>query len=130
MHIDEAFPSKYLKASDLKGRDISVVISAAEVEEIGDERKLVLAFQGAQKTFVCNRTNAMMIADLYGPDTDGWIGKEITLYPTKVPFQGKLTDATRVKAPARRAAQNGNPKPPPSPPNDPARDEMDSEIPF
>lgn len=105
MHIDQAFPSKYIKASDLKGRDVTVVIASAEIESIGDDRKLVLGFQGKEKTLVCNRTNAMVISDMYGMDTDQWLGREIVLFATKVPFQGKLTDAVRVKEPPRRQPQ-------------------------
>ncbi len=107
MDINQAFPSKYIKAADLKGRDVIVVIASAEIETIGDDRKLVLAFQGKEKTLVCNRTNALTVAELYGNDTDSWLGREVVLFATKVPFQGKLTDAIRVKAPPRRPAQNG-----------------------
>ncbi len=105
MDINEAFPSKFIKAADLKGRDVTVVIASCEIETIGDERKLVLAFQGKDKTLVCNRTNALTVAEMYGNDTDQWVGREIVLFATKVPFQGKLTDAIRVKEPQRRPAQ-------------------------
>ena len=30
-----------------------------------------------------NRTNAMIIASLYGPETDSWLGKAVTVYAAR-----------------------------------------------
>ena len=63
MNINDAFPSKYLKASDLQGRTISVVMSRVEKEDIGKgEKKLILYFQGKQKGMVLNKTKANNIS--------------------------------------------------------------------
>ena len=101
MHIDDAFPSKYIKAGNLSGKEHAVEIARIEIETMGDDRKPVLYFAGKQKGMVLNRTNADMIADSYGPDMDEWIGKSIVLYPDRVAFQGKIVDAIRCKV-ARR----------------------------
>lgn len=103
MHIDEAFPSKYLKASDLQGRNVTVKMGRAEVEKIGEDKKLILYFQGKEKGMVLNKTNANNIASIYGGDTDDWYGKEITLFEAMVDFQGKTVPALRVRAPRRDA---------------------------
>lgn len=103
MHIDEAFPSKYLKASDLQGRNVTVKMGRAEVEKIGEDKKLILYFQGKEKGMVLNKTNANNIAGIYGGDTDDWYGKEITLFEAMVDFQGKTVPALRVRAPRRDA---------------------------
>ena len=100
MNINEAFPSKYLKASDLQGRTISVTMARVEKEDIGKgEKKLILYFQGKQKGMVLNKTNANNIAHLYGPDTTDWEGREITLFEAMVDFQGKTVPALRVRGP-------------------------------
>jgi len=109
MNINDIFPSKYLKASDLKGTTPTVCISRYEMEQLGDQKKLVLYFQNKQKGMICNRTNADRIAFLYSPDTDNWIGKEITIYADMVSFQGKTMEALRVRPPAKR--NGGAPKP-------------------
>lgn len=44
------------------------------------KRKCVITFKGAQKAMVCNTTNCELIENMYGSDTDGWIGKRITIY--------------------------------------------------
>ena len=112
MNINDIFPSKFLKAADLKGREPTVVIERLEMEQLGEQRKLVIYFQGKEKGLVCNRTNADRIAYMYSPDTDGWIGKEITLYADMVTFQGRTMEALRVKPPKKyNAAKPAAPPP-------------------
>lgn len=48
------------------------------------KRKCVVTFQRARKKFVANTTNCEVIESLYGGDTDGWIGKLVTLYQADV----------------------------------------------
>jgi hypothetical protein len=99
-NINDAFPSKYLSASDLGGRSATVVIANARIEQIGKGAeagpKIVLQFVGKQKLFVCNKTNAKTIASLHGEDTDGWLGKAITIAPREVEFQGNMVWSIRV----------------------------------
>ena len=126
MNINEVFPSKYLKAADLQGRQVTVKIRSAEQEVMGDDRKLVVYFEGKEKGFVCNKTNANNIAALYGPDTDNWVGSEITLFEAMVDFQGKTVPSIRVRAPQRATPQRQ-----PAPAKQPApADDMNDEIPF
>lgn len=105
MRVGSAFPSKYLKAEDLNGRDVTVTISKVKMESIGqndDEgEKLVIYFEGKQKGMVCNRTNANKISSAYGDETDDWVGCQITLYETEVEFSGRSVPAIRVKIPPR-----------------------------
>ena len=102
MKLSKAFPSKYLKADDLQGRRVSVVIESSDMEDIGGDggEKLVLRFVGKDKGLVCNMTNANMIAEIIGSEaTDDWSGQKIVLYATKVDFQGKRVSAIRIEAP-------------------------------
>ncbi len=66
-------------------------------------------FRGKQKRLVLNKTNAKTIAGLYGDDTEGWIGKRITLVVREVEFEGSIVLAIRVSG---RIPQ---PKPPETP---------------
>jgi hypothetical protein len=127
--INEAFPSKYLKAADLQKRQVAVVISHAQFEQIGSDNKLVLYFQGKQKGVVMNKTNAGVIANAYGDETEDWAGKPVTLFEAMVEYQGKLAPAIRMMipnsgvrpAPAARAS---------SAEMQPASRELNDEIPF
>jgi len=92
------FPTRYVSVSDLNGRDVTVVINNVVVETLGDDSsKPVAYFVGTEKGLVLNKTNNNMIIEMHGTDTSNWIGKSVTLYPTKVEFQGKLTDAICIR---------------------------------
>lgn len=118
MKISVLFPSKYVKAADLEGRNVTLTITKLVVEEMGHgsekEQKPVLYFEKATKGLVLNRTNAMIIASLYGDETNDWRGKRITIYPTKVRAFGSMQDCVRVreeipaqrKAPAQHVEEN------------------------
>ncbi len=49
MNINDQFPSKYMKASDLQGKSFTLTIASIEREEMGGEMKLILYFRGAEK---------------------------------------------------------------------------------
>jgi hypothetical protein len=97
--INEAFPSNYLKAADLKGRNALVTMSHAEFEKIGDDRKLVLYFIGKDKGMVLNKTNAAKIAEAHGDETEDWKGQQIVLFEAMVEYQGNTVAAIRVRMP-------------------------------
>lgn len=103
MNVNEAFPSKYLKASDLDGKKIRVMVANVVMEEVGDGAKPVAYFSGKKKGLVLNKTNAMIIASGYGPETSGWEGAEIDLYPGKTQFNGQMVDCLKVEVPAKQA---------------------------
>ena len=105
MNINDVFPSKYLKASDLTNSDgstksVIVIMSHYEIEKVGDDTKPVLYFQGATKGLVLNVTNANVISQINGEEMDLWRGKQIELWvKPDVEFQGKTGPAIRVRAP-------------------------------
>lgn len=139
MRVSEAFPSNYVKAADLNGKAVTVVIERVTIEDIGKDRKMVVYFQGKEKGLVTNKTNANNIALLYGDDTDNWIAREVVLFSAWVDYQGKSVEAIRVRGPAsdRRAAapQQGGAAPqqraaPPRQPVPQTSADLDDEIPF
>lgn len=124
MKIGEAFPSDYLKASDVE-RTVLFTMSHVEMRDVGDDHKPVLFFIGQQKGLVLNRTNSATISDAYGEDTEGWQGKQLVLFKDdNVYYAGKKTPAIRVRKPKIKATQPA-PEPPP-----PIEDDMADEIPF
>src|SRR5262249_49284118 len=129
MKISNAYPSKYVSASDLNGRNVSVIIARAEMEKLGNDHKPVLYFRGKEKGLVLNKTNAYAIKDAYGDDTDGWEGKELVLFEIMTDFQGKITPAIRVRTPSAKDRQ-GQPKPAPVVPADPLEHDPMRDIPF
>ena len=130
MRLNEAFPSNYLKAADLNGKSVTVVIAGVEMVELGQgrdkESKLLISFRGKEKQLVCNKTNATTIGKLYGDDTDDWVGQPITLAPREVEFQGEMVLAIRVSlqkpATAAVAAKPAAAKPAPAKAAEPVRE--------
>lgn len=109
MKISEEFPSKYLKAADLQGREVKCVMSNVEKEKLGDDMKLVLYFKGKEKGVVLNKTNSTTICDAYGDDTEDWYDQEIILFSVMVDFQGKVGPAIRMRVPTARDRKKADP---------------------
>jgi hypothetical protein len=105
MLIDDFYPSKYLKATDLKGHEATVEIENVAVETIGrdGERRPVASLVGKKKKLVLNKTNLRSIAAFLGPETASWPGNWIVIYPTTTDYAGKETACLRVKPPRDHA---------------------------
>ena len=102
MKISETFPSKYLKASDLGGREIRVTMANVEMEKLGDDMKPVIYFKGKEKGFCLNKTNSHTIVDAYGDDTEDWFDQPLILFSVMVDFQGKVGPAIRCRVPTAK----------------------------
>lgn len=129
-NINDAFPSNYLKASDLNGQQPVVTIDRVGFEAVGREKEMkpVLYFVGKEKGMVLNKTNGKNIAGLVGSfQTEDWSGMKIRLYATHVEFNGETVETIRIKA----APPNGNGSARPVPPPPPVDEHLDdSDIPF
>jgi hypothetical protein len=102
MRIDQMFESssnKYLKAADLNGREVTLKIASLQMETFGKEadEKPVLSFDRTEKRLALNKTNARTIASMYGKESDGWIGKTITLFPTTTEYAGDMVACIRIR---------------------------------
>jgi hypothetical protein len=108
MRRNQAYPSKWLKAEDLNGQDLTVHIKAIDSTEFDDgNTQRVLYFADAKiKPLGLNVTNWETISDLHGEDDDDWIGCAVTLYPTKTKNQqGQRVACIRVRD--EKPAQSG-----------------------
>lgn len=99
MNINEIFTSDYLRAEDLKGKEVTVLISRVGTAELGNppKPKLAVFFKDKNKPLIVNQTNARVISSVYGDETDLWLGKQIVLYPTWIEFNGQQKQSIGVK---------------------------------
>ncbi len=98
MKVNEAFPSRFLKSEDLKGRKVAVTIKYVEMEKVGEDTRPVITFVGKDKVLTLNKTNSLMIAKIVGTDEmDEWSGAKIVLRPDVTTFGGKPIDCIRVE---------------------------------
>ena len=105
MNLDQMYPSKWLKASDLQNATIPVVIARVVAENVGDDAdKPVVYFHNKDKGLVLNKTNAMSIGVMHGQETEGWVGKTIELFPAVVMYQGQNVPCIRVRPVAQAEA--------------------------
>jgi hypothetical protein len=100
---------KWIYAFDLGGKDRNVRIvrvEAGTLEGLGGRKtkKPCVYFDGNDKPLALNATNAKTIAALVGSnDTDEWIGKWVTLYPTTCQGPtGETVECIRIRPRAPR----------------------------
>jgi len=90
MKVSEVYPSNFVAAGDLDGRDVTLTIArCADKNTVKREDgklidKAVLYFKEKPNGpgLVLGKTNARLIRLEHGNDMGKWIGKQITLYPT------------------------------------------------
>jgi hypothetical protein len=98
----ELFPSKYLRAADLKGKSRKVKIADVSHDTFKDNGvdvvKAILHLDDGTK-MVTNKTNWNLLAAISGEDDDAnWVGVEIELHAQKVSGPGgKVVDSIRVR---------------------------------
>lgn len=124
-----AYPSEYLGAHHLRGRDVPLTIARierAELELVKSGRKekkkrVVIWFKelagrgpDLPDKWICNRTCAEVIGLMHGKPMRGWVGKRITLYGEPGTFFGKKGEAIRVRPtiPQERSQRARDPSPP------------------
>lgn len=107
MNINQAFPSKFLKAADLNDTALNVTIKGVKMETVAQDGdiKPVVYFDGQSKGLVLNKTNTRKIIGIAGTaETDEWTGKIIQIYPTETEFAGETVECIRVREPKKSKA--------------------------
>lgn len=99
MRATELCPPPHLEAADFANGDTVVTIRGVEMKEVGDEKvvKGVVYLEEFTRGLVLNRTNLKRIIGHHGNETNAWIGKTITLYPSETDFGGKSVECIRVR---------------------------------
>ena len=107
--------SKYLRADDMIGKSVRVIISNVEDVEFDDAgAKPVLLFEGKNKGLVVNATNFDILAAGISNRTQDWVGHTIILRGAKTRFKGRMVDSIQVSVPkqAAKPASEEEPEPP------------------
>lgn len=114
--VRDLFPSKYICADDLKGKDRVLTIADVVKEEMYDRKerrevlKPVVYFAEAKKGLVLNITTARIVEKLHGKTIDDWKGKRIIVYPTEELSYGEMKDVVRVRPYLPKTAPEPAPK--------------------
>lgn len=99
MKANELCPAPHLEAADLDGTDMVVTIKGIGFGEVGEDKakKGLVMLEEFPRSWVLNRTNLKRLIAMYGNETDAWIGKKVTLYPSETDFAGKTVPCIRVR---------------------------------
>jgi hypothetical protein len=130
--MNDLFPSNYLKPADLE-EDAVLTIKSIKQEKIGQGRdaddKWIVYFKEERKGLVLNKTNANVLAKLYGDDTDDWVGKQVILFATEVQFKDEMVEAIRIRSKPPKAKAKAAPAAPAAPAAA-VEDGEDDDLPF
>jgi hypothetical protein len=115
-HVDLLFPSRYVKAADLRGASVTVYIERIVPREKlmmaggKSDQKPVIYLKGKEKGWILNKTNARDIAKAWGNETTEWLGKPVVIVSKQVEARGETVDAIRIDLPATlKLARGGKP---------------------
>lgn len=104
-NLNDIFPSRYLKASDLQGHEVSVTIASVALEPFGRTRDLlpVVYFVGKAKGLKLNITMGRAIAAIAGSaETEDWTGVAVCVFATFADFGKQTFPVVRIKAPVAK----------------------------
>lgn len=111
MDMGLGFLGTYITAAELVGKEPTLTIERVTLEKVeslkatdddggGKMRdRIVVYFKEARggRGWLLNRTNAECLKELWGRETNDWIGKRVTLYTAQVRVGPKMEPGIRVK---------------------------------
>ena len=105
----ELYPGRFMRADSLKGAKITLTIAEMDVEElIGENNKkaakviakfarpTAAAFAKLPLELVLPKTNGECLRRMFGNNPHGWVGKRVTLFPSKTKFGPNDVDCIRI----------------------------------
>lgn len=98
MKATDLCPSPHLEAADLSGETVVTIVKVG-YSEVGAEQetKGVVHLEEFSRAWVLNRTNLKRLIAMLGNETDAWVGKKVSLYPSETDFGGKTVPCIRVR---------------------------------
>jgi hypothetical protein len=129
MNIDDMNESRFLRAADCGEEGVLVIIEYVHKQNVAPlgekpKEKWCSFHSNGVKPLVLNWTNRQKIAEILGTkETDDWTGGQVEAYKAKnIPFQGKMVEGIRIRAPGSGRngdGANGGEKPAPLRPHPP-----------
>jgi hypothetical protein len=99
-HVDDMFPTAYIKAGELGGNKATYTIKHIEARAFegdkGKQWKGIATFEEIEQQWTINKTNMLCIKEMFGALVPAWYGKRVVLFPTKDRFGREVVDCIRV----------------------------------
>lgn len=111
--VNDMIPSKYFRLADFDGgREEKLTIYRCSLDEMGDgESKWVIWFEENKHGLVLNKTNIRTLGDLFGDDTDDWLGHVVVLTAGRAKGISGTVPALLVKEPRPDRKPKAAPQP-------------------
>lgn len=104
---------EYMTGEMIGDASVTLTIKSVELQKVtssrGEEQKPIVTFKERSKKWVLNKTNAKMLAERMGPETDDWVGRRVVLNAPMINAFGRSMRAVRVDH--ILPAKNGQRKP-------------------
>jgi len=86
LSYDALFPTRFIKAGEMRGKPVTLTIAAVYLEQMeredGTEKpQAIVGFHETKREWALNRTNGQCLRAMFGDDSGEWIGKHVTLVP-------------------------------------------------
>jgi hypothetical protein len=83
--FDALYPGRFLKASELLGKKVTLTITDVDLEELQGEdgtkkAKAIISFKESEKKLVACKTTGTQIKEMFGKSLADWINKRVTLF--------------------------------------------------
>jgi len=83
--FDQLYPGRFLKASELLGKKVTLTITDVDLEELQGEdgtkkAKAIVSFKETEKKLVACKTTGTQIREMFGRELSAWIGKRVTIF--------------------------------------------------
>jgi hypothetical protein len=102
----------YLNGEMIGDNEVTLTIKAVVNEELtssrGTDVKPTVQFQERKKAWILNKSNAKLLAEEMGPETDNWRGRKVVLHAPWIEAFGKRMRSVRVKKVLPPASPNGS----------------------
>ena len=87
---DALFPGRFIKAGEMGDKPATLTITSVyldhlEGEDGREKPQAVVGFSETKREWALNKTNAQCLVAMWGPQSDDWLGKHVTLIAERDP---------------------------------------------
>ena len=99
MKFGDMFQSNYFRLDDFDSAGRAFTITRVFQDELGEnrERKNIVAFSECEQKLVLSKGRGMSLVELFGDESDNWVGKRITVYRGKAKSGKGTVDALCIR---------------------------------
>lgn len=103
--INDLMPKRFFNADDILSPRVLTIIRVERVNTAAKDKeaeiKAAVYFENEERGVVLNGERRDTLVDLYGRDTDNWLGQSVEIFRGETKFGGKKVGCVSFRAPAK-----------------------------